>query len=146
MESPEREDDSFRNPKPTISEKLFELLSFMAKKEQAIEVLRNRLARMDSFEPRQAFERVARDQHRMEARDIFYFVGRFEEPETHTIDACHYLIRYWCQTKQRIGFKEPTAEEGSISLTDFCQLVLPHDNTILRATASQRVTHKASVI
>ena len=116
----------------------------MAKKEQSIEVLRNRLARMDNFEPRQAFERVARDQHRMEARDIFYFVGRLEESESHTIEACHYLIRYWCQSKQRIGVKDPISEEGNITLTDFCQMVLPHDNTILRATASQRVTHKAN--
>ena len=29
---------------------------------------------------------------------------------------------------------------------DFCQLVLPQDNTILRATASQRVTHPADMI
>jgi len=31
-------------------------------------------------------------------------------------------------------------------MTDFCQLVLPQDNTILRATASQRITHPASQI
>jgi len=41
---------------------------------------------------------------------------------------------------KRVGVKPPSIEEGSISLIDFSQLVLPHDNTILRATASQRIT------
>ena len=44
--------DSFRYPKPTIAEKLQELLKFISKKEKTIEVHRARLARMDAFEPR----------------------------------------------------------------------------------------------
>ena len=93
---------------------------------------------MERFEPRQAFARVARDSHRLEASDIFYYIGRFEEHETHTLDACHYLVKYWSQTEKRIGsiVAQPVVEEGSLTLTDFCQLVLPQDNTILRATAS----------
>ena len=31
-------------------------------------------------------------------------------------------------------------------MADFCQLVLPQDNPVLRATASQRVTHHADLI
>ena len=46
----------------------------------------------------------------------------------------------------RIGLGQPKIEEGSLTLTDFCQLVLPQDNTILRATASQRITHPADCI
>ena len=48
---------------------------------------------------------------------------------------------------RRIGLALPPAiEEGSLTLTDFCQLVLPHDNTILRATASQRITNTPDMI
>ena len=86
------------------------------------------------------------DPTRLEATDIFYFIGRFEDHETHTIDACHYLVRYWSQSSKRVGMQLPMVEEGSLTLTDFCQLVLPQDNTILRATASQRVTHPAEAI
>lgn len=44
--------DSFRYPKPTIAEKLFELITFISKKEKSIEIQRARLARMNAFEPR----------------------------------------------------------------------------------------------
>ena len=50
---------------------------------------------MDQFEPRQAFARVARDPYRLEATDIFHYIDRFEENGTHTMEACHLLVKYW---------------------------------------------------
>ena len=44
--------NSVRYPKPTITEKLLELLKFILKKEKIIEKQRAKLARMDAFEPR----------------------------------------------------------------------------------------------
>jgi hypothetical protein len=41
---------------------------------------------------------------------------------------------------KRVGLKPASVEEGSLNFIDFNQLVLPQDNTILRATASQRIT------
>ena len=93
------EEDSTRYPKPSIGQKLHQLLNYIAKKELQIENMRVRLARINDFEPRQAFERVARDRNRLEARDIFHYIDRFSEFETHTIEACHYLIRYWNQNQ-----------------------------------------------
>lgn len=43
--------------------------------------------------------------HRMEAPDIFNYIGRFEEHETHTIDACHLTVKYWNQSVKAIGLK-----------------------------------------
>ena len=74
---------------------MLEIFKFISKKEQVIEGLRARICRLEQFEPRQAFARVAMDPHRLEASDIFHYIGRFEAHETHTIDACHFLIRYW---------------------------------------------------
>mmetsp|Transcript_42789 Transcript_42789/g.56515 ORF Transcript_42789/g.56515 Transcript_42789/m.56515 type:complete len:129 (+) Transcript_42789:98-484(+) len=91
-------EDSYRNPKPTVAHKLHQLFTFLAKKEAQIETVRARLAKMGDFEPRQAFERVARDRNRLEARDIFYYIDRFSEHETHTIEACHFVVRYWNQS------------------------------------------------
>ena len=88
-------EDSFRYPKPTLAEKLFELLTFIIRKEKQIESLRCKLAKMTLFEPRQAFERVARDRERLEASDIFHFIDRFDEHQTVMMDSCHYLVRYW---------------------------------------------------
>lgn len=82
----------------------------------------------------------------MEARDIFYYIDRFSEHQTHTVEACHYVVRYWNQSQVQIGLGPAKIEEGSLMMGDFCQLVLPQDNTILRATASQRVTHPADAI
>jgi len=101
---------------------------------------------MDEFEPRQAFARVARDPYRLEATDIFHYIDRFEENETHTMEACHLLVKYWNQSMKRVGLKPASLEEGSLSFIDFNQLVLPQDNTILRATASQRITGPAENI
>lgn len=47
---------------------------------------------------------------------------------------------------KRVGLKPASIEEGSLSFIDFNQLVLPQDNTILRATASQRITGPAENI
>lgn len=44
--------DSIRYPKPSIGQKLLELLRFISKKEKAIEAQRARLARIEEFEPR----------------------------------------------------------------------------------------------
>lgn len=108
--------------------------------------MRVRLARMHEFEPRQAFERVARDRNRLEARDIFHYIDRFSNHETHTIEASHYLIRYWNQSQVQIGLTRPKLEEGSLQMADFCQMVLPQDNSVLRAMASQRVTRPADAM
>lgn len=119
-ESTRREEfDSLRYPKPTVTQKLFELLMYVVKKESAIEAMRCKLARMDRFEPRQAFQRIGRDMHRMEAIDIFHYISRFEEHETHTIDACHFAVRYWNQSVKVIGLKMQQIEEGSLNLIDF---------------------------
>ena len=90
-------DDSYRNPKPTLADKLHELLTFIIRKEKQIESLRCKMAKMGQFEPRQAYERVARDRERLEASDIYHFIDRFEEHHDgqNTVQACHYLVRYW---------------------------------------------------
>ena len=62
---------------------------------------------MDAFEPRQAFARVARDPHRLEASDIYHYIGRFVDHDTHTMEACHFIVRYWSQSEQRIGLGKP---------------------------------------
>ncbi len=63
----------------SVAQKLFEILTYIARKESQIETMRVRLAKMSKFEPRQAFERVARDRSRLEASDIFHYIDRFEE-------------------------------------------------------------------
>ena len=76
----------------------------------------------------------------MEAPDIYQFIGRFTDNDLHTPEACHYLVRYWNESKNYTGLGIPKKEEGYLTLIDFAALVLPQENEILRATASQRET------
>ena len=78
-----------------------------------------KLAKIEAFEPRQAFQRVARDNKRMEASDIHQFIGRFRDNQLITPDACHYIIRYWNETKKHVGLEMPKKEEGYLTVMDF---------------------------
>ena len=82
----------------------------------------------------------------MEASDIHQFIGRFKDNQLITADACHYIIRYWNETKKHIGLETPKKEEGYLSVMDFTQMVLPQENDLLRAIASQRPTMEADNI
>ena len=134
-----------KGSKPT-AKKMFEILHYIAKKETKIETQRAVLARHVEFEPRQAFQRVARDYQRMEASDIQQFIARFTDEEMYQTEACHYLVRYWNEHKSYTGLGVPKKEEGYLSLTDFAALVLPQENEILRATATQRETFASADI
>ena len=61
----------------------------------------------------------------MEASDILQFVERFSEHDTMTMEAGHYLVKYWSESVRRNGLKSEFREEGQLSLVDFCQMVLP---------------------
>ena len=55
----------------------------------------------------------------MEASDIHQFIGRFRDNQLITPDACHYIVRYWNETKKNIGLEMPKKEEGYLSVMDF---------------------------
>ena len=76
----------------------------------------------------------------MEATDIFQFIGRFADDQLISVDSCHFIVRYWNETMKRTGLEMATKEEGYLSITDFAQMVLPQENEILRAIATQRET------
>ena len=77
----------------------------------------------------------------MEASDIYQFIGRFNDNDLHTTDACHFLVRYWNEHIKRTGIQKAVKEEGYLTLPDFAQMILPQENEILRATATQRETY-----
>lgn len=91
---------------------------------------------MSRFEPRQAFQAISCDRKRLEAEDIIRFLWATRGKDCISEKSAHLLVKFWNESVRRIGFHQGAAEEGSLSLTDFCQLVLPQENPLLRAIAT----------
>jgi hypothetical protein len=66
----------------------------------------------------------------MKAEDILRFTKLFPDAQKTplTIEMCHLMIKFW----------ESKIDQGYLSLHDFTQMVLPHDNSMLRANVTQR--------
>ena len=77
------------------------------------------------------FERVAYDKGKLSADSLFKFMGghpaETDEAQV-TREQCFALIKTW----------EGKLDQGFLTLTDFNQLVLPQDNSTLRANCAQR--------
>lgn len=113
-----------------LADKLFSLFIYFGKKECVIEQNRQKLAHVPDFEPRQLFERLAPDRKHLKADDIFRFTKLFPNSQKMplTIEMCHLMVKFW----------ESKTDQGFLSLPDFTNCVLPHDNSLLRANVTQR--------
>ena len=92
-----------------LSQKLFTLFIYLGKKESLVEQYRQKLAHVPDFEPRQLFEKIARDGKQMTAEDIFQFTKLHPDSQHKTdltIEMCHLMIKFW----------EGNTDQGYLSL------------------------------
>jgi Ca2+-binding EF-hand superfamily protein len=104
-----------------------EFLQTIGDYELSIEQLRQRLAANPDFEPYAAFLRLDKGQMKnLSPEDLLIFLHENDRPH-YTLRDCQYVINYF-----------DIDQDGTLSYTEFMQMVLPCDNLQLRSEASQR--------
>mmetsp|Transcript_21102 Transcript_21102/g.20265 ORF Transcript_21102/g.20265 Transcript_21102/m.20265 type:complete len:133 (+) Transcript_21102:106-504(+) len=99
----------------------------MAKKELQIEMHRQFLAHNENMEPYCVFQRLDRNEDGfITSMEVLNFIR--DNGVNHITEAdCYYVVKFF-----------DSDEDGKLNYPDFMQLLLPCDNTFLRAKATQR--------
>jgi hypothetical protein len=98
---------------------------YLGKKESLVEQKRQKLAHVSDFSPEHLFSKVSTDGNKITGEDLLRFCNQYPEEQkiSLTIDMCHLTIKFW----------EQKIDQGYLNISDFTNMVLPHDNSMLRA-------------
>jgi Ca2+-binding EF-hand superfamily protein len=112
---------------PDTKNKLKDFLMAIANGELAVEKRRQSLAMLGDFEPYSAFIRIDRNgDNIIDAGDVAQFLAENQRMQFTPRD-CLLVVKYF-----------DIDQDGGLNYTEFLQMVLPCDDLVLRAEASQR--------
>ena len=107
--------------------KLKEFLMATANGELAVEKRRQSLALLPDFEPYSSFVRIDRNgDNIVDSGDVAHFLSENQRTQYSQQD-CQLLVKYF-----------DIDQDGGLNYTEFLQMILPCDDLVLRAEASQR--------
>ena len=107
--------------------KLKDFLMTIANGELAVERRRQSLARLGDFEPYSSFVRIDRNgDNIIDSGDVAHFLSENQRTQFTQKD-CELVVKYF-----------DIDQDGGLNYTEFLQMILPCDDLVLRAEASQR--------
>lgn len=116
---------------PETQIRMRNLLEVIAKLELEIECQRQVLAGVEKAEPYSMFQRLDRDKDGLiTPMEILKFLRECNAHLYHEAD-CYYLVKFF-----------DADQDGCLSYADFLQIILPCDNDLLRAVATQKPNEK----
>lgn len=117
-----------------LAAKLCKLFVYIGKKESTVEHMRQKLCHDTEFEPRALFMRIAGEANCLSAERLHAFTQLYPGEDTCklpiSLELCYTAVKSW----------EGRKDQGYLSLTDFNQIVLTHEQSGLRAEVTQRPT------
>ena len=120
-----------------LSQEMLDLLKkfiiTLRKGEHQVETQRQRLAKLEKFEPYAAFQRIDRDwDGQISSVDILRFLRQNKNSRVNEQD-CSSLVNYFAGLS-----------DGILRFKDFLQIIMPCDSSNLRASIAQRPNYEVS--